>query len=142
MFYCYLQSVIQSKQEMPQLDADPSSLDDSMSDVLTEPRSIGTRMSSFEEVVHGDFRLWVTTRADTNCLIPGLALQCLCFAMDLAHHRVFYPLGVLVQYGVKVSCEMVHNFQDTLSRTYDNVFRMLQKLDTRSLAVLSPTKVQ
>ena len=58
-----------------------------------------------EDEVHEDFRLWVTTRTFEGRLIPGM----------------------LIQHGLKVTCEMTNNFKSTLEKSYATA----EKLFTR-----------
>lgn len=41
----------------------------------------------------------------------------------------------MIQHGFKVSCELVHNFSDTMKRTYINAEKMLSKRDSGMLSV-------
>ncbi|XP_078321878.1 dynein heavy chain domain-containing protein 1-like isoform X7 [Crassostrea virginica] len=53
--------------------------------------------------IHNTFRLWITTQADSRRLIPG----------------------VLVQHGIKVTCEKTGNFKSTLQKSYRSVAFLL-----------------
>uniref|UniRef100_A0A8W8M9M4 AAA+ ATPase domain-containing protein n=1 Tax=Magallana gigas TaxID=29159 RepID=A0A8W8M9M4_MAGGI len=53
--------------------------------------------------IHNTFRLWITTQADPTRLIPG----------------------VLVQHGIKVTCEKTGNFKSTLQKSYRSVAFLL-----------------
>ncbi|XP_062587861.1 dynein heavy chain domain-containing protein 1-like, partial [Saccostrea cucullata] len=53
--------------------------------------------------IHNTFRLWITTQADSTRLIPG----------------------VLVQHGIKVTCEKTGNFKSTLQKSYRSVAFLL-----------------
>ncbi|XP_056008158.1 dynein heavy chain domain-containing protein 1-like [Ostrea edulis] len=53
--------------------------------------------------IHNTFRLWITTQANSKRLIPG----------------------VLVQHGIKVTCEKTGNFKSTLQKSYRSVAFLL-----------------
>ncbi|XP_023931630.1 dynein heavy chain 6, axonemal-like [Lingula anatina] len=66
-------------------------------------------------VVHPDFRLWLVTKVGEGRLIPGL----------------------LIQNGLKVSCERTNNFKSTVGQTRHHVNTLLRKWDGETAEVES-----
>ncbi|GFR96322.1 dynein heavy chain domain-containing protein 1-like [Elysia marginata] len=83
-------------------------------DSSDEGRSLVTRSRPSTNVpglkVHNNFRLWLTTKADGKRIMPGL----------------------LIQHGLRVTCEATANFRSLLSKTYKSTaFLMNIHADTR-----------
>ncbi|XP_041366047.1 dynein-1-beta heavy chain, flagellar inner arm I1 complex-like isoform X2 [Gigantopelta aegis] len=60
-------------------------------------------LCSQEVKIHNKFRLWITTRADGELSVPG----------------------VLIQHGLRVTCEATSNFKSTLKKSYRSVSFLL-----------------
>nr|KAG5709412.1 hypothetical protein BaRGS_029261 [Batillaria attramentaria] len=79
------------------------------SEVSEEDHSLVTRSRPSTHLqhhrIHPTFRLWITTRADGQRIIPG----------------------ILIQHGMRVTCEATANFRSTLQKAYRSTAFLLNK---------------
>ncbi|XP_070211333.1 dynein heavy chain domain-containing protein 1-like isoform X3 [Littorina saxatilis] len=82
------------------------------SEVNDEDHSLVTRSRPSTHVqhsrIHPTFRLWITTRADGHRIIPG----------------------ILIQHGLRVTCEATANLRSTLQKCYRSTAFLLHKWHT------------
>ncbi|XP_052095798.1 dynein heavy chain domain-containing protein 1-like isoform X11 [Mytilus californianus] len=100
-FYILLKDIVYSKWIKQERKRQKTDISDDGNSLVTFSK---TGDEDNELHIHNTFRLWITTQADSGRLIPG----------------------VLVQYGIKVTCEKTGNFKSTIQKSYRSVAFLLQ----------------